>query len=73
MKYDFKVFNHVLEYRYLLSRDLMQENMCVWVCVLETEKGRVSVTQGLMGALSSFILIAAVADLSVTLATVAAG
>lgn len=30
-------------------------------------------TQGLMGALSSFILIAALGDLSVTLATVATG
>lgn len=30
-------------------------------------------TQGLMGALSSFILIAAVGDLSVTVATVATG
>ena len=47
--------------------------MCVCVCERESKKGRASVTQGLMGALSSFILIAAVADLSVTLATVAAG
>lgn len=43
------------------------------MCVREREQGRVSVTQGLMGALSSFILIVAVADLSVTLATVAVG
>lgn len=43
----------------------------VWVSFKEKEKGGVSVTQGLMGALSSFILIAVVADLSVTLATVA--
>lgn len=49
----------------------MQENVCVCVCMLESKS--VSVTQGLMGALSSFILIAPVADLSVTLATVAAG
>lgn len=47
--------------------------MCVCVFWTESEKGGVSVTQGLMGALSSFILIAVLADLSVTLATVAAG
>lgn len=43
------------------------------VCVRKREEGRSSVTQRLMTALSSFILIAAVDDLSVTLATVAAG
>lgn len=63
------VFSHVLVYRYLLYEDARES-----VCVLEREKGRVSsATRGLMGVLSSFILIAVVADLSVTLATVAAG
>lgn len=65
--YHFQVFSHVLVYRYFLRRTYVYH--CV--CMKERGKCRVSVTQGLMGALSSFILIAVVADLSVTLATVA--
>lgn len=45
--------------------------MCV--CKEVCERGRLIVTQGLMGARRPFILITAVADLSVTLATDAAG
>ena len=38
VKYDFKVFSHVLVCRYLLSQDWTQENMCVYVCVCVWER-----------------------------------
>lgn len=67
------VFSCVLECRYLHSQDWTQRNMCVWERKRDIKKGRGNVTRGLMEALSSFILITIVADLSVTLATVAVG